>query len=85
MELKMKEICGGRKTKNDVVHESLEQYREVFVKTTQQIEVLKEVGFQMDSRQLYSLILRICRHVGNMLSLAQLDSIHYGNRWLQIL
>ncbi|KAI9703604.1 MAG: DNA topoisomerase [Candelina mexicana] len=42
MELKMKEICAGVKTRNDVVQESLEQYREVFVKTSQQIEVLKE-------------------------------------------
>lgn len=41
MELKMREICAGTKTKRDVVHESLEQYREVFVKTQQQIGVLK--------------------------------------------
>ncbi|KAI9837975.1 MAG: hypothetical protein M1819_006129 [Sarea resinae] len=41
MELKMKEICAGRKSRNDVVQESLEQYREVFVRTSQQIDVLK--------------------------------------------
>ncbi|KAI9822017.1 MAG: DNA topoisomerase [Thelocarpon impressellum] len=41
MELKMKEICAGTKSRNDVVHESLEQYREVFVRTSQQIDVLK--------------------------------------------
>ena len=45
MELKMKEICAGRTTKSVVVQESLEQYREVFVKTMQQIEVLKAVSF----------------------------------------
>ncbi|MCJ1366569.1 DNA topoisomerase [Acarospora aff. strigata] len=41
MELKMKEICAGTKSRNDFVHETLEQYREVFVKTQQQIDVLK--------------------------------------------
>ncbi|KAI9679814.1 MAG: DNA topoisomerase [Caeruleum heppii] len=41
MELKMKEICAGTKSRNDVVHESLEQYREVFVTASQQIDVLK--------------------------------------------
>lgn len=43
MELKMKEICAGTKSRNDFVHETLEQYREVFVKTQQQIDVLKAV------------------------------------------
>jgi DNA topoisomerase-3 len=41
MEAKMKAICEGRKTKTEVVQESLEQYREVFVKTQQDIRVLK--------------------------------------------
>ncbi|KAI9881076.1 MAG: DNA topoisomerase [Pleopsidium flavum] len=41
MELKMKEICAGTKSRNDFVHETLEQYREVFVKTQQQMDVLK--------------------------------------------
>jgi DNA topoisomerase-3 len=40
----MKEICVGAKTKNDVVHESVEQYREVFIKASQQIDVLKSVS-----------------------------------------
>jgi len=43
MELKMKEICAGTKSRNDFVHETLEQYREVFVKTQQQMDVLKAV------------------------------------------
>ncbi|KAL8824412.1 MAG: hypothetical protein Q9191_005071 [Dirinaria sp. TL-2023a] len=42
MEAKMKEICAGTKSRNDCVQETLEQYREVFVKTQQQIGVLKE-------------------------------------------
>lgn len=44
MEIKMKEICSGRKSRNDMVHETLEQYREAFVRTQQQVEVLKAVG-----------------------------------------
>jgi DNA topoisomerase-3 len=41
MELKMKAICEGRKSKREVVQESLDQYREVFVKTQREIDVLK--------------------------------------------
>lgn len=44
MEIKMKEICGGRKSRNDMVHETLEQYRAAFVRTQQQVEVLKAVS-----------------------------------------
>ncbi|KAL6713422.1 DNA topoisomerase [Lecanora helva] len=44
MEIKMKEICTGRKSRNDMVHETLKQYREVFIRTRQQVEVLKAVG-----------------------------------------
>ena len=44
MEIKMKEICAGTKNRNEFVHETLEQYREVFVKTQQQVGVLKAVG-----------------------------------------
>jgi DNA topoisomerase III len=41
MELKMKAICEGRKSRTEVVQESLEQYREVFIKTHRDILVLK--------------------------------------------
>jgi hypothetical protein len=44
MELHMKAICEGRMTKYEVVQQSLEQYREVFIKTNQQINVLKGVS-----------------------------------------
>lgn len=47
MEIKMKEICAGRKTRNDMVHETLEQYREAFVRTQQQVEVLKRVSLPL--------------------------------------
>lgn len=43
MELQMKAICEGSKTKTEVVQQSLEQYREVFARATQQISVLKSV------------------------------------------
>ncbi len=39
----MKEICAGTKHRSDVVHECLEQYREVFILTSQRIDVLKAV------------------------------------------
>lgn len=41
MELKMKEICAGTKSRNDFVQETLEQYRDAFVRTQQQVELLK--------------------------------------------
>jgi DNA topoisomerase-3 len=44
MEMRMKEICEGKKTRDEVVQESLGQYRQVFVRTQQQIEILKDVS-----------------------------------------
>ncbi|EOD44883.1 dna topoisomerase iii [Neofusicoccum parvum] len=41
MEQQMRAICAGSTTKHDVVHQSLEQYREVYVRTTAQIHHLK--------------------------------------------
>ncbi|EEH48875.1 DNA topoisomerase 3 [Paracoccidioides brasiliensis Pb18] len=41
MELRMREICAGTKSKTEVVNESLHMYREVFIHTQQRIEVLK--------------------------------------------
>ncbi|XP_014554235.1 hypothetical protein COCVIDRAFT_28628 [Bipolaris victoriae FI3] len=41
MEEQMKAICEGRSTRNDVVQQNLEQYRAVFNRTVQQINVLK--------------------------------------------
>lgn len=40
----MKAICAGDATRNDVVQSSLEQYRDVYVKTVQQVEVLRRVS-----------------------------------------
>ena len=41
MELKMKAICEGRRSRREVVEETLDNYREVFVKTQQDIDILK--------------------------------------------
>ncbi|KAF2621244.1 DNA topoisomerase III [Macroventuria anomochaeta] len=41
MELQMKAICEGRTTRNDVVQQNLDQYRAIFNRTVQQINVLK--------------------------------------------
>ena len=43
MELKMKAICDGRKTKREVVEETIEQYRAVYTRTQQQLNVLRTV------------------------------------------
>ena len=44
MELQMKAICEGRTTRNDVVQQNLDQYRAIFNRTVQQINVLKSVS-----------------------------------------
>jgi DNA topoisomerase-3 len=43
MESKMKDICEGRRTKDEVVQESIMMYREVFMKANREINVLVEV------------------------------------------
>ncbi|KAI9732252.1 MAG: DNA topoisomerase [Claussenomyces sp. TS43310] len=44
MELRMKDICEGRRSKEDVVRESLRQYKRVYIKTEEEIGVLKAVS-----------------------------------------
>lgn len=44
----MKDICEGRRTKNDVVHESIQMYREVFVKANRDVNVLIQVQIFRD-------------------------------------
>ncbi|KAF2758064.1 DNA topoisomerase III [Pseudovirgaria hyperparasitica] len=41
MELQMKAICAGTKTKYEVVQQNLDQYRNVYSRSVQQIDVLK--------------------------------------------
>ncbi|KAE8350798.1 DNA topoisomerase [Aspergillus coremiiformis] len=42
MELRMREICAGSKSRTQVVQESLEMYREVFIHTQRRITMLKD-------------------------------------------
>ena len=44
MELKMKAICEGRKNKLEVVQESLDQYRDVYLRVQQKLPVLHAVS-----------------------------------------
>lgn len=44
MELKMKAICEGRTTRQAVLHESINQYRQVYDKSEEQLHVLKAVS-----------------------------------------
>ena len=41
MEIKMKQICAGTKTRHDLVQETMEQYRAVFARAESQVEVLR--------------------------------------------
>ena len=66
MELKMKEICAGTKSRNDFVHETLEQYREAFVKTQQQMDVLKAVSPRWKDFRSHEARLTSDRRAGNM-------------------
>ncbi|KAF3910063.1 Helicase [Orbilia brochopaga] len=43
MEDNMKKICNGELSKEHVVHQSLEQYREVYTKVSQRIETFRQV------------------------------------------
>jgi DNA topoisomerase-3 len=43
MELKMKAVCEGRKTRQEVIEETVEQYRAVYVRTQQRLDVLRAV------------------------------------------
>jgi DNA topoisomerase-3 len=44
MELKMKAICEGRTTKRTVLHESLNQYRQVYDHSKAELAILKAVS-----------------------------------------
>ena len=47
MELKMKAICEGRKNRREVVEESLNQYRDVYLRVQQQLPKLHDVGVSL--------------------------------------
>ncbi|KAF1919231.1 DNA topoisomerase 3-beta [Ampelomyces quisqualis] len=58
MEVQMKAICDGRTTRQDVVQQNLEQYRIVFNRTAQHINVLKSVS-QNPSRRVVRLVVSL--------------------------
>ena len=65
MEIKMKEICAGTKSRNDFLQETLEQYRTAFVQTQQQVELLKAVCIlqlgKLERNKANFLALQACR------------------------
>lgn len=58
----MKDICEGRRTKDEVVQESIMMYREVFMKANREINVLVEV-----------LVIFYCEAHLDMSTISQLD------------
>ena len=47
MELKMKAICEGRKDRQEVIDETIEQYRGVYLRVQQRLNVLQAVGLRI--------------------------------------
>lgn len=41
----MKQICEGLKSKSDMMNETLDEYREMFIRTKQSFDVLIDVSF----------------------------------------
>lgn len=62
MELKMREICAGTKSRRDFVQETIEQYREVYCKAEQQQEKLKRVGLCIVFRANFQAVRRYVNH-----------------------
>jgi len=67
----MKAICEGRSTSREVVHESLDMYRDVFLRTTQRIDVLKTASLAF-SRLLTRRVLTV---------LSDYSTVPYSTRW----
>jgi len=53
MELKMKDICEGRTTRESVMRESLTQYRRVFLDSKERLDVLRAVSHFPDTSRFY--------------------------------
>jgi DNA topoisomerase-3 len=49
MEEKLKEICQGTLTKDNMLAQCLDQYRQMFVRSTSSVNVLKNVSFSRES------------------------------------
>lgn len=48
----MRAICAGTTTKGDVVHESLDMYRDVYIRTRRGINILKAVSSMTEKAQM---------------------------------
>ena len=59
----MKAICEGRKTRREVVEESLNQYRDVYLRVQQQLPKLHDVSYSSRSRQGIGLTFAGCSEV----------------------
>ncbi|KAL9592603.1 MAG: hypothetical protein Q9179_006554 [Wetmoreana sp. 5 TL-2023] len=73
MEIKMKEICAGRKSRNDFMQETLEQYRDAFVRTQQQVELLRAVCSSLARTMKKSLTAMFYRLVANTSLVKEVD------------
>lgn len=63
----MKAICEGRSTRNDVVQQNLDQYRAVFNRTVQQINVLKSVRVEVCLLLLSGAKIVMCSGMANVM------------------
>jgi len=54
MEVKMKANCEGKKTKEEVVKESLEMYRDMFNKAEKQVAVLRKVSYYRSHKLIWN-------------------------------
>jgi len=64
MEIKMKSICDGVMVKEDVVHQSLEQYREVYARVSQQADLLIQVGASSPTSMIHNAPESFHNHIG---------------------
>lgn len=71
----MKAICEGRKNKNEVIQESLDQYRDVYLRVQQQLPVLHAVG---NSHCFTHAPLLIENRLFESMSLAKMDDLREG-------
>jgi hypothetical protein len=63
MELKMKAICNGQKTKAQVVNETIEQYRGVYAHMQQHPDVLRTVRIEFRRTGFYADVIVGCAKV----------------------
>lgn len=70
----MKAICEGRKTKAEVVHETIEQYREVYLLSQRRLDALRSVGFNFVLSCVVDTLTSVRSQYGSM-SLARTDEL----------